>query len=51
MSILSIAMNTYREAIRDKILYLLIVFGCLSILASRILGYVSIGEDIGTTKS
>jgi ABC-type transport system involved in multi-copper enzyme maturation permease subunit len=46
MSILAIARNTYREAIRDKILYLLIVFGCLAILASRILGFVSIGDEL-----
>jgi len=46
MSILPIAKNTYREAVRDKILYLLVVFGCLSILASKILGFVSIGDEM-----
>lgn len=46
MSILPIAKNTYREAVRDKVLYLLVVFGCLSILASRILGFVSIGDEM-----
>lgn len=46
MTILPIAKNTYREAVRDKVLYLLIVFGCLSILASKILGFVSIGDEM-----
>ena len=46
MSIIAIAKNTYREAIRDKILYLLLFFGCLSIVASKILSYVSIGDEL-----
>lgn len=46
MSIFSIAKNTYREAVRDRILYLLVVFGCMSILASKILGFVSIGDEL-----
>lgn len=50
MSILSIAKNTYREAIRDKVLYLLLVFGALAILASKILGYVSIGSELKIIK-
>ena len=50
MTILSIARNTYREAIRDKVLYLLLVFGILAILASKILGYVSMGSELKIIK-
>ncbi len=45
-SIVAIAGNTYREAVRDKILYLLIVFGFLSIVASKLLAFVSIGDEL-----
>jgi ABC-type transport system involved in multi-copper enzyme maturation permease subunit len=46
MTLIAIAKNTYREAVRDKILYLLLVFGILSIMASKVLGYVSIGDEV-----
>lgn len=46
MKIWAIALNTYRETIRDKVLYLLLVFAALSIISSRILGYISIGDDM-----
>ena len=45
MKMWAIATNTYREAIRDKVLYLLFVFGLISIVSSRILGYMSIGDE------
>jgi ABC-type transport system involved in multi-copper enzyme maturation permease subunit len=50
-----IALNTFREAVRDKILCVLLVFGCLMILVSRAIGWVSFGgetkimTDIGLT--
>ena len=50
-----IALNTFREAIRDKILYVLLVFGILMIFVSRAIGWVSFGgeskimTDIGLT--
>lgn len=50
MRLIAIAMNTYREAIRDRVLYLLLVFGILSILAAKILGYVSIGDELKIIK-
>ncbi len=46
MRIRAIAANTYREAIRDKVLYLLLIFGIISIVSSRILGYMSIGDEL-----
>ena len=40
-----IAMNTFKEAVRDKILYVLVAFGVLLILGSKAIGYVSFGQD------
>jgi hypothetical protein len=42
---LVIARNTFREAIRDRILYLILVFAVALILFSRALGWVSVGVD------
>lgn len=46
MRAITVALNTYREAVRDKILYVLLFFAGATILASKALGYVSMGEDI-----
>ena len=46
MRALTVALNTYREAVRDKILYVLLFFAGATILASKALGYVSMGEDL-----
>ena len=46
MRILTVALNTYREAVRDKILYVLLFFAGATILFSKALGYISVGEDI-----
>lgn len=46
MRILTIALNTYREAVRDKILYVLLLFAGATILSSKALGYISVGEDM-----
>ena len=40
-----IAANTFREAVRDKILYVLLIFGALTILVSRAIGWVSFGSE------
>ncbi len=40
-----IALNTFREAVRDKILYVLVAFGILLILVSKAIGFVSFGQD------
>ena len=50
MTIIAIALNTYREAIRDRVLYLLLLSGIVSILAAKILGYVSIGDELKIVK-
>lgn len=55
MIVTVIALNTFREAVRDKILYVLMAFGGLMILVSRAIGWVSFGgeakimTDIGLT--
>jgi len=41
-----IALNTFRETVRDKLLYSLIIFAVLSIAASYLAGTVSLGQDV-----
>ncbi len=50
MKIITIALNTFRESIRDKVLYGIVLFGILFIGASRILKPLTIGEEIKITK-
>ncbi len=45
MKVLAIATNTFREAIRDRILYLLLAFAILMIFASRILSLLTVGAE------
>ena len=45
MRVLSIARNTFRENIRDKILYNLILFALLMIFSSLVLGQLTLGYD------
>ncbi|HYG78579.1 MAG TPA: ABC transporter permease subunit [Planctomycetota bacterium] len=43
MIVAAIALNTFKEAVRDKILYVLFAFGVMMILVSRAIGWVSFG--------
>ncbi len=45
MRILAIARNTFRENVRDKVLYNLILFALLMILSSLILGQLTLGNE------
>ena len=45
MVIKTIAINTFKEAIRDKILYNLLIFALIVIVASVLLGRLTIGQD------
>ena len=45
MKILAIARNTFREAIRDRVLYLLLAFAILMIGASRLLSLMTVGSE------
>ncbi len=55
MIVPAIALNTFKEAVRDKILYVLLGFGVLLILVSKAIGWVSFGgsekimADVGLT--
>jgi ABC-type transport system involved in multi-copper enzyme maturation permease subunit len=50
MRVLVIAQNTFREAVRDKVLYVLLFFAAVTILGSKALGWISIGQDIKIIK-
>ncbi|MBN2308465.1 MAG: ABC transporter permease [Candidatus Hydrogenedentes bacterium] len=50
MRILAVAQNTFREAVRDKVLYVLLAFAAAAILGSKALGWISIGQDIKIVK-
>ena len=41
-----ICLNTFREAVRNKILYLVVAMALLVILTSKAVGWVLIGEDL-----
>jgi ABC-type transport system involved in multi-copper enzyme maturation permease subunit len=45
MVIKTIAINSFREAVRDKILYGLLIFAVIVITASVLLGRLTIGQD------
>jgi ABC-type transport system involved in multi-copper enzyme maturation permease subunit len=44
-AILAIALNTFREAIRDRVLYLLLVFALILIAVSRLLSLLTVGDE------
>ena len=46
----AVAENTFRESIRDKVLYVLLFFAVSTILSSKVLGWISIGQDIKIIK-
>ncbi|MCC6490221.1 MAG: ABC transporter permease [Candidatus Hydrogenedentes bacterium] len=50
MRILAVAQNTFREAVRDKVLYVLLFFAASTILGSKALGWISIGQDVKIVK-
>lgn len=50
MRILAVAHNTFREAVRDKVLYVLLFFAFVAIVGSKALGWISIGQDIKIVK-
>lgn len=50
MRALAVAHNTFREAVRDKVLYVLLFFAAASILGSKALGWISIGQDVKIMK-
>jgi ABC-type transport system involved in multi-copper enzyme maturation permease subunit len=50
MSIGAIARNTFKEATRNKIFYLLVVFGIVFALASRLISLLTVGDTVRVLK-
>ena len=48
--IIAIAHNTFRESIRDRLLYAILFFGLLLMLATIILGSISLEQDVKVIK-
>ncbi len=46
MKIKAIALNTFKEAIRDRILYLLLFFAALCLILSRVLALLTVGDPL-----
>ncbi len=44
-AIVAIGLNTFREAIRDRVLYLLLVFALIIIGISRLLSLLTVGDE------
>jgi ABC-type transport system involved in multi-copper enzyme maturation permease subunit len=44
--VLALALNTFREAVRDRILYLLLVVGLAAVAFSHFLGEISVGDSL-----
>ncbi|OQA04278.1 MAG: ABC-2 family transporter protein [bacterium ADurb.Bin400] len=49
-NIIAIAKNTFRETIRDKILYGILAFALLFLMSTVLFGSISLGEDIKVIK-
>lgn len=49
-NILAIAQNTFRESIRDRILYVIFVFAVLMLVASLLAGSISLDQDVKVIK-
>jgi len=50
MKIRAIALNTFKEAIRDRILYLLFFFAAVSLAFSRLLAVLTVGDRVKIIK-
>jgi ABC-type transport system involved in multi-copper enzyme maturation permease subunit len=50
MKVPAIALNTFREAKRDRILYLLLFFAAISIIFSRLLAVLTVGDRVKIIK-
>jgi len=50
MKVLAVAQNTFRESVRDKVLYVLLFFAAVAILGSKALGWITIGQDVKVVK-
>lgn len=44
-AVVAIGLNTFREAVRDRVMYLILVFALILILVSRLLSMLTVGEE------
>jgi ABC-type transport system involved in multi-copper enzyme maturation permease subunit len=49
LKIISIALNTFRESVRDRVLYNLVLFVLLLIVASVVMGRIAVGQEAKIT--
>jgi len=49
--LIAVAQNTFRESVRDKVLYVLLFFAVGTILGSKALGWITVGQDIQVVKT
>jgi ABC-type transport system involved in multi-copper enzyme maturation permease subunit len=45
-----LAVNTFRESVRDRVLYVILFFAVLMVFASRAIGWISVGQQIQIVK-
>jgi ABC-type transport system involved in multi-copper enzyme maturation permease subunit len=45
MKIVAIALNTFRESVRDRVLYNLVLFVLLLVIASVVMGRIAVGQE------
>jgi ABC-type transport system involved in multi-copper enzyme maturation permease subunit len=50
MTVTVIARNTFKEAVRDRVLYLLLFFAAVSILFARVLALLTVGDRVKIIK-
>jgi ABC-type transport system involved in multi-copper enzyme maturation permease subunit len=50
MTVKVIALNTFKEAVRDRLLYLLLFFAAVSIVFSRVLALLTVGDRVKIIK-
>jgi len=50
MRVWTVALNTFRESVRDKVLYVLLLFAVAAVFGSKAIGWISIGQDIKIVK-
>ena len=46
MKVAAIALNTFREAVRDRILYAILIFALVMLAGSTILVTISVGGEV-----
>ena len=50
MKTLVIALNAFKEAVRDRVMYVLLLFALLVIFGSKAIAWISMGQDVKVVK-